>query len=164
MSVWTKTGHNLLPKTNSECSQMDFPLPSQVNERKQGSASQGLHCDSEDCSTFNSLIEGNLWEFGTDSYLPALVREDNPHLGSILNRDLASAFSQTYVRMSETSTIYIQLRRLSAKLHNQLMPASLNDLPVLLHNFLEGIKNKGNRTQASYTCETCYWNRPVSLL
>ena len=46
MTVWTKTGHGLLPKTNSEYSQMDFPLQSCVNERKQGSASQGLHCDT----------------------------------------------------------------------------------------------------------------------
>lgn len=94
---------------------MDFPLPSQVNERKQGSASQGLHCDTEDCSTFNCLIEGNLREFGTDSYLPALVREDNPHLGSILNRGFASAASQIYWRMSESPEIYIRLGRLTAK-------------------------------------------------
>ena len=45
LTVWTKTGHGLLPKTNSEYSQMDFPSQSCVNERKQGSASQGLHCD-----------------------------------------------------------------------------------------------------------------------
>lgn len=106
MSVWTKTGHDLLPKTNSKCSQMDFPSLSHVNERKQGSASQGLHCDSEDCSTFNSLIEGNLQEFGPDSYLPASVRDDNPHLGYILNSGWASAFSLTYERMSDNALRY----------------------------------------------------------
>lgn len=63
MTVWTKKGHGLLPKTNSEYSQMDFPLQSCVNERKQGSASQGLHCDTAYRSSFNSLIEGNLQEF-----------------------------------------------------------------------------------------------------
>lgn len=40
-----------------------FHLQSCVNERKQGSASQGLHCDTAYRSTFSSLIEGNLQEF-----------------------------------------------------------------------------------------------------
>lgn len=40
------------------------------------------------------------------------------------------------------------------------MPTSLHDLPALLHNFLEGIKNEGNGMQASQTRET--WNRPLS--
>lgn len=145
----------MLPKTNSECSQMDFPLPSRVNERKQGSASQGLHCDSEDGSTFNGLIEGNLQEFGTDSYLRALVRGDNPHLGSILNRGSASAFCQIYGRMSESPEIYVWLGCVAAKPHNQSVPAPLSDLPVLLRNFLEGIKHKGSVEQTGQTCETC---------
>lgn len=59
-----KAGHGLLPKTNTEYSLMDFPLQSSVNERKQGSASQGLHCDIVHRFTFSSLIEGNLQEFG----------------------------------------------------------------------------------------------------
>lgn len=42
---------------------MDFPLQSSVNERKQGSASQGLHCDIVHCFAFSSLIGGNLQDF-----------------------------------------------------------------------------------------------------
>lgn len=106
MSVWTKTGHGLLPKTNSEYSQMDFPLQSRVNERKQGGASQGLHCDSVDRSTFNSLIEGNLQEFGPDSYLSVLVRDGNPRLGYIENSGPASTFSLIYERMSDNAPRY----------------------------------------------------------
>lgn len=81
MSVGTKTGHGLLPKTNSEYSQMDFPLQSCVNERKQGDASQGLHCDT--VPHFNSFIEGNLQELGPDSYLPASVWDGKACLGYI---------------------------------------------------------------------------------
>lgn len=90
MTVWTKKGHGLLPKTNSEYSQMDFPLQSCVNERKQGSASQGLHCDTTDRSTFCSLIEGNLQEFGPHFSLP--FSDGNPHLGYLENSRPASCY------------------------------------------------------------------------
>lgn len=59
-----KAGHGLLPKTNSESSLMDFPLQRRVNERKQGSASQGVHCDPVHRFTFSSSTQGNLQEFG----------------------------------------------------------------------------------------------------
>ncbi len=104
--MWTKTGHGLLPKTNSEYSQMDFPSQSCVNERKQGSASQGLHCDTVDRFTFNSLIEGNLQEFGPHSYLPSSVRDGNPCLGYLENSGSASAFSLPYERMFDNALRY----------------------------------------------------------
>ena len=106
MTVWTKTGHGLLPKTNSEYNQMDFPSQSCVNERKLGSASQGLHCDTADRSTFNSLIEGNLQEFGPHLYLPSSVRDGNPHLGYLENIHPTSALSLLYERMSDNALRY----------------------------------------------------------
>lgn len=96
----------MLPKTNSEYSQMGFPLQSCVNERKQGSASQGLHCDTVARSTFNKLIEGNLQELGPHSYLAFSVRSGNPRLGYLENSAPASAFSLLYERMSDNALRY----------------------------------------------------------
>lgn len=107
ISVWTKTGLGLLPKTNSEYSQMDFPSQSCVNERKQGSASQGLYCDTEHRSSFNGLIEGNLQEFGPHSYLPSLVRGGNPRLGYLENSCPASALRLLYERISDSTDIHM---------------------------------------------------------
>lgn len=64
-------------KTNIEQSQMDFPLRSSLNERKQGSASQGLHCDPKTGPPSAACLK----EFGPMSYLPVIVRDGNPHLG-----------------------------------------------------------------------------------
>lgn len=50
-----------------------FSIAGCVNERKQGSASQGLHCDTVDCSAINGLIEGNLQELGPHSYLQMVI-------------------------------------------------------------------------------------------
>lgn len=82
---------------------MDFPLQSRVNERKQGGASQGLHCDTVDYSTFNSLIGGKLEEFGHDSYQYASVKDANPYQGYVVNSDPASAFCLKYERMSDNA-------------------------------------------------------------
>ncbi|TNN76679.1 hypothetical protein EYF80_013131 [Liparis tanakae] len=83
----------------SEHSQMGFPLQSCVNERKQGSASQGLHCDTVGRSTSSGVMEGNLQEFGPRSYLRSSVRNGNPRLGYLENSDSTSALTLLYQRM-----------------------------------------------------------------
>lgn len=85
----------------SEHSQMGFPLQSCVNERKQGSASQGLHCDTVGRSTSSGVMEGNLQEFGPRSYLRPSVRDGNPRLGYLENSDSTSALTLLYQRMSD---------------------------------------------------------------
>lgn len=54
-----------------------------------------------------------------------------------------SAFSLLYERMSDNALRYtFDSEATPPKLNMQLMPASINVLPVQFHNFLERIKNK----------------------
>lgn len=139
MSVGTKTGHGLLPKTNSENSQMDFPLQSCVNERKQGGASQGLHCDTVPPSTaFSRETSKSLALIPTCLLWSEMVRP----VWDILAKQQPTFKPPASQIMLLDTGILRWLRSHSAKLNMQLMPASSDVLPVELHNFLEWFKNK----------------------
>jgi len=139
---------------------MDFPSQSSVNERKQGSASQGLHCDTKHCSTFSSLIEGNLQELGPHSNRSFSVGDGKSPLG-ILGK-LPSSIRQPPALWEDVwkcSQIYTWLRSHIAKLNIHLMPTLLIVFPVLSYKFLEHIRNlkrkKEKCTEQSGVRETC---------
>lgn len=137
---------------------MGFPVQSCVNERKQGSASQGFHCGVVDCSTFKGLIEGNLQELGPYCYLHTSV--GNPLPGKQQPSSIRLQSAICYMLLSDNIVRYTyDSEATPPNLTFGSMPTSLDVLPVLYYGFAELIKLKSSSwcNPRSKTCGIYCW-------